>query len=293
MKNCEECQAIIDLYLDDALTRDDKENFLAHISSCSECQKELEFAKNIKSTLSSLPVIEIPDDFTQNVRDKVEAERKKKKGFGTYFIRYGSLAACLVLALAISQGLNTSDIPSNDPVRNQVVQDSTDENQTPAPVTVQNTGDETPAPTKEKYIAKSQSTAEDESKNLSVTQPLVSEQDGISTASLDIVADSDIASPAPRSAEGGNNEENAFSENKHRDVATDEGLKLVNLTVAQESFDGAVVLATKYAECSDGIYTATRENFDAMLNEFAESGLSVTKADEAIDDIVSFVLKAE
>ncbi len=114
MKSCEEYQSLIDLYLDNELTREEKQSFLTHISSCNECREALSFAQSVKETLATLPPLEVPSDFNQKVRSKVEAEKKRKKGIGTYFIRYGSIAACLILAVAIARGIDQPDFSNNN-----------------------------------------------------------------------------------------------------------------------------------------------------------------------------------
>ncbi len=269
MKNCEECRSLIELYLDDALTRDDKKRFLAHISSCDECRKELDFAKNIKQTLAVLPTIELPNDFIGTVRAKIEAEGKTKKRFGTYFVRYGSLAACLVLAVAVSQSLSRPNIPkSNDISQNEAVEEGAE---APTQLYTYYAGENTPTPTKEKSVLKSRTVPEAEiSEGTEYSYQTNTENDGIAVVSMD--TDANVA------------EESAF-----KSVPDD----TVTLTVAEHSFDKATEIITAHTQSVDGIYTLSREVFNLILAELGEQEIFFTQVGELSDDAVMFVLKTQ
>lgn len=114
MKSCEEWQSQIEAYLDDALVREEKQRFEAHISSCSECKEALRFARSIREALSDMPDIEIPDDFCESVHKRIATETGVRRGLGTYAKRYGALAACVILAVVIKSGVSWFEFADKD-----------------------------------------------------------------------------------------------------------------------------------------------------------------------------------
>lgn len=114
MKSCEECQSLIESYLDDELTRDAKQRFQEHISSCSECKEAVEFAKSVRASLADLPEIDVPEDFTKKLHERLNSEIGTRTTFSTYAKRYGTLAACVVLAVVIGNGISDIDFTESD-----------------------------------------------------------------------------------------------------------------------------------------------------------------------------------
>lgn len=104
MQSCEYWQERIEAYLDGGLADDEKQNFLTHISSCSECREALELAKAVRSALTELPAIDVPDDFCDKLHEKLKKEQEKRRAVITYSRRCAMLAACVVIAVAVNAG---------------------------------------------------------------------------------------------------------------------------------------------------------------------------------------------
>ncbi len=312
MKSCEECQSLIDLYIDDELTREQKQRFMSHISSCSECRKALDFAENVKATLANLPELEIPDDFNLKLKNKLKNESVKKKGFGTYGVRYGSLAACLVLAIAIAQGVEAPDFTkSNDSKTGYNLTEKATENDL-FQADMQDAGDNIPTPTNDKGAAepapqskiKSRQKAADpiptkapaEQGDVTVSEAVLAEpvEDtqkefsadyGISTASL---ADETVSDNTPMVAQAIDEEAPAMRNNQ-RAMPSEPLTIAVDVTM----FDIARTIAAEYATSADGIFTADIEKFNTILEKLAEQEVIFTKVGDADGEIVEFVLKVQ
>lgn len=104
MQSCEYWQSLIDPYLDGELDDAESESFLEHISSCPECEELLTLAKSVRSALSELPPIEVPADFGDKLHERIEREQQKHRSIITYSRRFGALAACIIIAVAVNAG---------------------------------------------------------------------------------------------------------------------------------------------------------------------------------------------
>lgn len=77
---CKKCQEMISLYVDDALTSEEKKEFDAHIAECSVCQEELEFMQKLLMHVHDLDdEKELPSDFHGNLMDKIDRIQKTNK----------------------------------------------------------------------------------------------------------------------------------------------------------------------------------------------------------------------
>ncbi len=77
---CKKCQEMISLYVDDALTSEEKKQFDAHIAKCSVCQEELEFMQKLLMHVHDLDdEKELPSDFHGNLMDKIDRIQKTNK----------------------------------------------------------------------------------------------------------------------------------------------------------------------------------------------------------------------
>lgn len=104
MQSCEYWQERIEEYLDGGLADDEKQNFLTHISSCSECREAFDMAKAVRAALSELPAIEVPDDFCDKLHERLEKEQQKHTTVIAYTRRCAMIAACIVIAVAVNAG---------------------------------------------------------------------------------------------------------------------------------------------------------------------------------------------
>ncbi len=93
--NCEEYRAMISCALDGELGKEEEGLLAAHLAECGECRRYKEALEELHRSLSALP--EAPGGLRGSVMDQVRAEMRGKKL--RRMLRYGSMAACLVLVL--------------------------------------------------------------------------------------------------------------------------------------------------------------------------------------------------
>lgn len=100
MKNFGKCLIIIRIY-----PRQELDTLEAHALVCGECKRELEFMRSIINTVQSLPEIDPPADFLDKINERIDKEEKLPvricRKAVPYVRRYGALAACLAIGIAI------------------------------------------------------------------------------------------------------------------------------------------------------------------------------------------------
>ncbi len=126
--DCSRFEELIDSYLDNELSEPYLNEFEKHMSCCVSCSKSLEFSKQIRSTMQSLPSISPPKNFSEMLNKRLDREmaeeRKIQKIFHFYPKHYGVAAACLLLA--VSLGINYSDFFGQAPSVEQALIDNSD-----------------------------------------------------------------------------------------------------------------------------------------------------------------------
>lgn len=259
MIDCKECQSMIDAYLDGELTRDARAQFTDHISSCDICKKELAFAEGVKKTLSALPEIEVPSDFTEKLNARLKAE-KKKSPIIRYTARYGALAACIVLAVVIGTGISKTDLS-----------DRFDFTGRSGDITaVQDYAGET-APTNEK---------EDE-------QSLIVPRGGEPLpAGTPMPAKSRMAEDTA----GDTEKVTAITEAYSLEKDTAEDIHPIVITASGVGGEFAEELALMVATPEDGVYTVTAEEFANFISALETVGVEYTQSGKAENDTVRFKL---
>lgn len=125
--NCNEVRELLSLYIDDELDENEKLLVEEHLKTCEECQKELEEYKKIIQALQEIPDEEPPLGYCKRLHEKLlaaEAEKsefhepnikeapaeiteikRKSKSKISRWVKYGSLAAALVLVFLV-YGIN-------------------------------------------------------------------------------------------------------------------------------------------------------------------------------------------
>ncbi|MEE0945035.1 MAG: zf-HC2 domain-containing protein [Clostridia bacterium] len=308
MKSCEEYQALIEMYLDSELTREQKHLFETHISSCNECSEALSFAKSIRQTLKTLPEIDVPEDFNTILRQRINTECKaQKKTFTVYARKYCALAACVILAVVIGGGLSEFDFTKSGKEYDTFVTEGT-----PVPTLVpeiasivheQNAGEEF-TPTKDKIIATPTPKINREIKP-SVPSPtpadVATEASVVSTDTVSVNDDQEahspsmtaldptevITSPTPEAQASGVEDES--SARAYESLIT----PTVTLTVSAEHTMAAVTLAEEFATIENGIYTTDKTSFNKLLEAFAIGGISYTTSGTVETDIFTFIIYTE
>jgi len=113
--NCNEISDKLSLYIDDELSSEEMKQVEEHLNSCENCQKVLDEYRNLISVLKNLPEEEPPEGYCERLHEKLlatgsQAQNKgpvsKIKGFNrSKWLKYGSIAAALVLVVAVA-GIN-------------------------------------------------------------------------------------------------------------------------------------------------------------------------------------------
>lgn len=113
--NCNEVIDNLSLYIDDELNEEEKRLYEEHLNSCEACRNLIEEYKNLIAALNNLPDEEPPVGYCKrlhkklletNKADKFEATiitdiSKKKRNNSFKWVKYGGLAASLVLVLLV------------------------------------------------------------------------------------------------------------------------------------------------------------------------------------------------
>ena len=111
---CDEFREHLDNY--ESLTDSEKHTLEDHAKECESCREELEFMLSVISVTKNLPEIKAPDDFIERLNERIDREDRKQI-VGRYrtikfeWKRYGSVAACLLLAAVV--GVNGRNIVSD------------------------------------------------------------------------------------------------------------------------------------------------------------------------------------
>ncbi|HNZ83294.1 MAG TPA: DUF4349 domain-containing protein [Sedimentibacter sp.] len=112
---CDEINDRLSLYIDNELSPEEMRQVEEHLQSCEICQKEYEDYKNLISVLNGLPEEEPPEGYCKRLHKKLLENRpqgKAKKQTSkimslnrSKWLKYGSIAAALVLVIAVA-GIN-------------------------------------------------------------------------------------------------------------------------------------------------------------------------------------------
>lgn len=78
MKDCEDMENKISLYLDNELSAADKQAVEQHLKSCAKCGNALADLKKVKAMTGKLSEVEPPEWFKQKIMAKVRAQAEKK-----------------------------------------------------------------------------------------------------------------------------------------------------------------------------------------------------------------------
>lgn len=100
--DCEKILNLIPLYVDDMLTKSEKEEVIRHLKHCANCKKEFEYISGLVSTAAEIPEISLPDDFHKNLMLKVEKKARAKKAKRYLTLRRVGTGAVAAAVLALS-----------------------------------------------------------------------------------------------------------------------------------------------------------------------------------------------
>lgn len=110
MKSCNEIKELLSFYLDNELHENDRKQVVKHLENCSNCKAELERIKDIIEALNEIEDIELPQDFSVNLHQKLEKEHAqmypKKSVSKAYALKWASalVAGFALLFVGINAG---------------------------------------------------------------------------------------------------------------------------------------------------------------------------------------------
>lgn len=76
MNDCSYFSQLIDSVLDNTVSDIEKAEFEKHICECSNCRNDYEFTKKLVASLHSLPPIDVPEDFLDNINKKIDMGKR-------------------------------------------------------------------------------------------------------------------------------------------------------------------------------------------------------------------------
>src|SRR5215469_10466398 len=78
MADCAEYSAMIQLYIDDELTRSEQQELLSHLETCASCRQEMEELKALSSRIRrARPLTSAPAALRERILKQAEQEKKK------------------------------------------------------------------------------------------------------------------------------------------------------------------------------------------------------------------------
>lgn len=305
MQSCEYWQSKIEEYLDNALADSENQDFLTHISSCSECQEALKLAQAVRHALAELPDIDVPKDFNEHLHEKIDAITTKRQRLIIYSRRGAALAACVVLAVAVNAGGLYDffiDEKSNIVQEEQIGIDlSTFEpvytteptaSPTPSPASDNSTGEKvrTTTPTKDTKRKKQTPTPGPQETAEPVIEP---ETDVAAAAPAAVDAPAPTPSATPSSQESApmpasamymldlsddpvmdSTIESASGGGGSARSAVAKTYAVGSISVAADSLEQVKAIALSFAVPSDGIYRMSSQSYEAFKAELEQNGIS-------------------
>lgn len=108
--NCNEMNDLMSQYFDDELKDEEKLYFENHLKQCSKCKKEFESYKNFINALHDIKEENPPAGYCDRLHKKLLNE-KSNKGFDKIrWIKYGSIAAALIIVFSVISSLSNLNI---------------------------------------------------------------------------------------------------------------------------------------------------------------------------------------
>ncbi len=134
---CNEISGKLSLYIDNELSNEEMLQVEEHLQSCEKCQKELDEYKNLISVLKDLPEEEPPEGYCKRLHEKLleispqfknKKQTSKTKSFNrNKWLKYGSIAAALVLVFVVANINNFGNMSGGMKSKNEFYDMSTAE----------------------------------------------------------------------------------------------------------------------------------------------------------------------
>lgn len=112
---CNDFQKMLDNY--ENLSETERLQMTIHAGECKKCREDLDFLLAVINTAKRLPDIKAPEDFIDKLNARIDLENiqtrrkaRSKRSFAFGWKKYGSVAACMLLAAVI--GVNGKSLVS-------------------------------------------------------------------------------------------------------------------------------------------------------------------------------------
>ena len=115
MKYCEDCAALLDLYVDGELSPEDMDRVRAHLETCSGCRAYVDDALAIRAAFPDVEDTEVPAGFAESVMSAVQAAAQerpaapqaKKRHWGRVLLPLAACCAIVILLHGVTGSKNS------------------------------------------------------------------------------------------------------------------------------------------------------------------------------------------
>ena len=115
MKYCEDCAALLDLYVDGELSPEDMDRVRAHLETCSGCRAYVDDALAIRAAFPDVEDTEVPTGFAESVmsavqaaaQEKPAAPQAKKRHWGRVLLPLAACCAIVILLHGVTGSKNS------------------------------------------------------------------------------------------------------------------------------------------------------------------------------------------
>ena len=115
MKYCEDCAALLDLYVDRELSPEDMDRVRAHLETCSGCRAYVDDALAIRAAFPDVEDTEVPTGFAESVMSAVQAAAQerpaapqaKKRHWGRVLLPLAACCAIVILLRGVTGSKNS------------------------------------------------------------------------------------------------------------------------------------------------------------------------------------------
>ena len=115
MKYCEDCAALLDLYVDGELAPEDMDRVRAHLETCSGCRAYVDDALAIRAAFPDVEDTEVPAGFAESVMSAVQAAAQerpaapqaKKRHWGRVLLPLAAGGAIVILLHGVTGSKNS------------------------------------------------------------------------------------------------------------------------------------------------------------------------------------------
>lgn len=103
---CENYQEMISLYLDNALSLDEKQHLEEHLKHCHSCKETLEVLSMITRELAQIEEVELPPNFHHELRNRLKQDKKNRRPLSNWIPYVAGLAAACMIGFFMVENAN-------------------------------------------------------------------------------------------------------------------------------------------------------------------------------------------